>query len=709
VKISAKLPSIIVGLALVCSTGVGLASYLSSSSTIQNLAHNRLTALAETRRDALNDYLENLSAGLASFAESKTVRAAVAEFATAWSKYGDAASGTLAAAYVTDNPHEAGQRSELDSAGRKPYDRVHKKLHPMLRQHARDNKLSDMLLVDPEGNVLYSVEKRSDFAVNLRDPAWKDTTIAQVFEASVAGDPGASHMADIAPYAPLGGTPAGHVAVPITLGSKMLGVLVFEFPNGVLEAILARYAGLGETGNVFMVSQDGLILNDSPRTPSRNELMSRMADVPLVRGSLGGSEINFETIDDFDGRSVEAAAAPISFLGRDYAILVVQDLAEVMAPLGSLKTWILAISVTALIAALAVGIIFSRWLSGRIRRLSSAMHQLAGGDVGVTLPEDSQADEIDDMTRSVVVFRDNARERQELARAQEQTQKAVEERAAEIGKLVEAFRVDVSGMLDGVNANADQMQATAEALTRVAETAAGGANTATTAASETSENVQSVASAAEELAASIQEIGRQVSSTNDIVAGAVAKAAHTNTRIGGLADAASRIGDVVSLIQAIAEQTNLLALNATIEAARAGEAGRGFAVVAAEVKELATQTSKATEEIGSQIAAIQAASTEAVGAIGEISTTMDEVSQYTSSIAAAVEQQGAATDEISSSVQVAANGTRNVSGSIAEITQQVEETSESATRVLSASAEVNDRATTLRTRVDSFLQSVSAA
>src|SRR5205807_3727615 len=130
-----------------------------------------------------------------------------------------------------------------------------------------------------------------------------------------------------------------------------------------------------------------------------------------------------------------------------------------------------------------------------------------------------------------------------------------------------------------------------------------------------SANVQSVASATEEMTSSVNEISRQVQESSRIASEAVKQAQQTDGRINALSQAAGRIGDVVKLITAIAEQTNLLALNATIEAARAGEAGRGFAVVASEVKALASQTAKATEEISTQIGAMQSATNESVGAI----------------------------------------------------------------------------------------------
>jgi methyl-accepting chemotaxis protein len=166
---------------------------------------------------------------------------------------------------------------------------------------------------------------------------------------------------------------------------------------------------------------------------------------------------------------------------------------------------------------------------------------------------------------------------------------------------------------------------------------------------------------------------------------------------------------VVELINAIAGQTNLLALNATIEAARAGEAGRGFAVVAAEVKALADQTAKATNEIGQQVIDIQAATKESVGAIKEISGTIEKLSEISSAIAAAVEQQGAATQEISRNVQQAAQGTHQVSSHVADVQRGAGETGHASSQVLSAAQSVASESVRLKSQVEKFLSAVRAA
>jgi methyl-accepting chemotaxis protein len=172
---------------------------------------------------------------------------------------------------------------------------------------------------------------------------------------------------------------------------------------------------------------------------------------------------------------------------------------------------------------------------------------------------------------------------------------------------------------------------------------------------------------------------------------------------------AQKIGDIVKLINDIASQTNLLALNATIEAARAGEAGKGFAVVASEVKSLATQKSKATEDIAAQISGIQGATQKSVTAIAAIGKTIGEISQIATTIASAVEQQGAATQEIARNVQQAAAGTQEVSSNVAGVTEAATATGEAAGAVERAAGELSAQSQQLRERVDAFLSQVRAA
>ena len=187
---------------------------------------------------------------------------------------------------------------------------------------------------------------------------------------------------------------------------------------------------------------------------------------------------------------------------------------------------------------------------------------------------------------------------------------------------------------------------------------------------------------------------------------AVIDAERTNVQVRGLAAAAQKIGDVVGLISDIAEQTNLLALNATIEAARAGDAGKGFAVVAAEVKNLATATSRATDDITSQITSIQQETDGAVDAIASISSTISEISEIAAAIASAVEQQGAATQEITRNVQEAAAGTSEVSENIIGVNQAATSTGAAAEDVLSASGELSEQSELLRQKVEEFLNGV---
>jgi methyl-accepting chemotaxis protein len=367
-----------------------------------------------------------------------------------------------------------------------------------------------------------------------------------------------------------------------------------------------------------------------------------------------------------------------------------------------------------------------------IGRIAQVLLALAGGNKAVEIPYTANGDEVGDAARAANTFRDNLvrMEKMEAEHKQAEARLAAERKTAEereavekrsatereetarkaaMRKLADEFESAVGTIIETVSSASTKLEAAAATLTKTADHTQQLAGVVASASEEASTNVQSVASATEEMTASVGEISRQVQSSSEIASEAVKQAVKTDARIGELSKAAGRIGDVVKLITAIAEQTNLLALNATIEAARAGEAGKGFAVVAQEVKALAAQTAKATDEIGTQIAGMQAATQESVVAIKEIGGTIGRISEIASTIAAAVEEQGAATQEIARNVGEAAKGTGQVASNITDVNRGAGETGSAAGQVLTSAQSLSRESNRLKSEVGKFLNTVRAA
>ncbi len=363
----------------------------------------------------------------------------------------------------------------------------------------------------------------------------------------------------------------------------------------------------------------------------------------------------------------------------------------------------LAVFVTAIL-------IVARSVVRPLKQLTGAMREIANGDLAKATPGQDRKDEIGDLARTVEIFRNNGIEMERMRAERTLTeQRAADHRKRELAKIADGFESAVGGIVETVSAAASQLEASASTLTSSAERARQLSTMVASASEEASTNVQSVASATEELSSSITEISRQVQQSARMANEAVGQARSTTERVGELSKAAARIGDVIDLITGIAAQTNLLALNATIEAARAGEAGRGFAVVASEVKALAEQTAKATGDIGQQIAGIQAATQESVGAIKGISGTIEQLSDIASAIAAAVEEQGATTREISRNVQQAAEGTHQVSSNVVDVQRGATENGSASSQVLAAAQSLANESKRLKLEVSSFLETVRAA
>jgi methyl-accepting chemotaxis protein len=375
-----------------------------------------------------------------------------------------------------------------------------------------------------------------------------------------------------------------------------------------------------------------------------------------------------------------------------------------------LAFWIvLGIILAVMIAGAGVGLYLVRDLSRGIAAIVTPMQALGSGDLAAEVTRRGEHTEIGVMADALQIFKEALIAKKAADEAAARDAEVKIERARRVDGITRNFEAMVGEIVETVASAATELEASANVLTVTAERSQQLAISVAAASEEASTNVQSVASASEELSSSVNEISRQVQESSRVASDAVDQAQTTNSRVGELAQAASRIGDVVELINTIAGQTNLLALNATIEAARAGEAGRGFAVVASEVKALAEQTAKATGEISQQISGIQSATEQSVGAIKEIGDTIGRMSEISSAIAAAVEEQGAATQEISRNIQQAAMGTSEVSSNITDVQRGATETGSASSQVHSAAKSLSCESNRLKLEVTKFLDAVRAA
>ncbi len=494
----------------------------------------------------------------------------------------------------------------------------------------------------------------------------------------------------------------------------------FDDGAGILEQVLQMRRH--EKDFMLRAHEQDLELFRQARTKFVNEVSRSVIAPAMKQELLKAGETYWPALDSYveGSRTVEQTVQTMDGLltaldGTTNKLVEAAEAGKVAANEARLsaqaatQTLVIGIIVAVVALCAIVGLVLGRSMTRQIGGITASMRELAAGDTAIEVPSTDAKDELGEMARAVLVFRDNAIERERLAAEQIAEVEARNRRSAAVDQLIRGFE-DASGRsLQALRGASGELDGASDQLDTASGAVTGEATGATGAMEQAAASVASAAAAAEELSASIAEIASQASKSTEVAGTAVAEAERTAQTMGSLAQAATRIGEVVNLIQAIAGQTNLLALNATIEAARAGEAGKGFAVVASEVKNLAAQTAKATEEIASQIGAIQEASGDAVDAIDKVNTVIGEMRQIAASVAAAVEEQNAAVSTIAEAVNRASDETRGGAEAMNRVGGTAQSARDTAADVRSLSGRLGEEAQALDHEIRSFLEGVRAA
>ncbi len=611
---------------------------------------------------------------------------------------------------VTESMRDLDRLFENDDSMRGIYNNARDDYHGYFRDYLDEYGYYDLFLINPEGQIVYSVEEEDDFGTSLVDGPYSDSNLAELFQQAQDS----SAIVDFQYYEP-SDEPAMFVGAPISgRDDEFIGVLALQISNEAINEIMTDTSGLGDSGESYLVGQDYLMRSDS-RFAEESTILDREVKTSAVENALAGESGN-EITEDYRGVDVLSSYQPFNVNGIKWAIIAEMDESEAFTVANSLQGTVFLFAAIIAGIIILIAYIFSKNLTKPILSCVGFAEQIANGNLKSQKLDIDRKDEFGVLIKALNKMRSD-----------------LKDTVGDISKIAG----DLSANSEELSATSEELSASAEEVTSSIEQVASGAEEQSAQLEETKSNVDNLNKGIEEVTYKAEDMNQQaeivlnevnngnktVKNTSNKINQVNAKQLKMGESVDELGKLSDQIGEIVEMISGISKQTNLLALNAAIEAARAGEAGRGFSVVADEIRQLAEESSSATDEINELIQEIQTKVKLATKGMNESEKVVNEsvdainaTEENFSEIELAVNNLGELINEVVDSANHMAKNSKEVNAVIDEIAavsdkaarnaQDVSATSQeqasSTEEVVKASEELADMAQKLAEQADKF-------
>ena len=577
--------------------------------------------------------------------------------------------------YIKSNENPLGSKQLLDKPDDgSSYSEFHPTVHPVFRDFMEKFGFYDILLVDSKsGDIVYSVIKELDFTTSLISGPYAETNLGEAFrKANDVEDKDAVILVDYKRYPPSYDAPASFIASPIFKENEKIGVAIFQIPIDLLNEIMGERAGLGETGESYLVGPDYLMRSDSFRDLDNHSVAASFAnpsegnvDTEASKEALAGNT-DTKIISDYNGNPVLSAYTPVNIGDSTWALIAEISKAEAFAGVNTLKRLICIVGIVCACAILAFSLFFSRYISKPIGVIVDLAKKVAAGDFTQKVSI-NRGDELGTLASTFNRMVTELSNTMSKIKGNAKVLSSASEQLSTISSTMASGAEEISSQTLSVSDSTNEMSTTINTMASASEEMSVNTTTVSSTSEELSANMNSVTAAIDEMTASINHVTENAKKTSDVSTNATMMSSTASDAMNTLGISASEIGNVTAVIKRIAEQTNLLALNATIEAASAGNAGKGFAVVANEIKELANQSALAAEDIAIKIKSVQTNTKDAIRIVETIANINNTINDSINVISSSVQEQTNTANNISSNVSEANDGIGNISKSIGEI------------------------------------------